>query len=205
MMTLSGISLPHPLLMFSQTTARRNAAHAINVLGQRRADRQKRDGFLADLDARRRSTGGEATRAAPSPPRATAPGPRSASTSSTSSGSAPQPVPHRPAPPREWSRNEVTRCSHAVGAVLCAWPAPGTVQVRTAPGCAPRMKAAACASSGTVPAVTSRNAVGSGRASRHRHGVPQGRRLRRVAQQVGEPVGDRVDALLHVCRGRRTP
>jgi hypothetical protein len=56
-MTLSGISLPRPLQMFSQTTARRNAAHAINVLGQRRADREEAERFLTDLNARHRSTG----------------------------------------------------------------------------------------------------------------------------------------------------
>lgn len=54
-MILSGISVPRPLLMFSQTTARRNAAHAINVLGQRRADREEAERFLADLNARQRA------------------------------------------------------------------------------------------------------------------------------------------------------
>jgi hypothetical protein len=55
-MNLPGISVPRPLLMFSQTTARRNAAHAINVLGRRRADREEAERFLADLHARRHGT-----------------------------------------------------------------------------------------------------------------------------------------------------
>jgi hypothetical protein len=55
-LNLPGISVPRPLLMFSQTTARRNAAHAINVLGRRRADREEAERFLADLSARRRAT-----------------------------------------------------------------------------------------------------------------------------------------------------
>lgn len=55
MLTLSRISVPSPLLMFSQTTARRNAAHAINVLAQRRSEREEAERFLADLNVRRRS------------------------------------------------------------------------------------------------------------------------------------------------------
>ena len=54
MLTLAGISVPSPLLLFSQTTARRNAAHAINVLAERRSEREEAERFLADLDARRR-------------------------------------------------------------------------------------------------------------------------------------------------------
>jgi hypothetical protein len=52
---MSRISVPSPFLMFSQTTARRNAAHAINVLGQRRSDREEAERFLADHHARQRS------------------------------------------------------------------------------------------------------------------------------------------------------
>lgn len=52
---LSRISVPSPFLMFSQTTARRNAAHAINVLAQRRCEREETEQFLADLNARRYS------------------------------------------------------------------------------------------------------------------------------------------------------
>jgi hypothetical protein len=44
--------------MFSQTTARRNAARAINVLAQRRSEREETERFLAELDARRRTSAG---------------------------------------------------------------------------------------------------------------------------------------------------
>ena len=55
MLTLSSISVPSPLRMFSQTTARRNAAHAINVLGQRRSDRDEAERFMAHHNARQRT------------------------------------------------------------------------------------------------------------------------------------------------------
>ena len=51
MLTLSSISVPSQLLVFSQATARRNAAHAIGLLAQRRSDRDEAERFLADLEA----------------------------------------------------------------------------------------------------------------------------------------------------------
>jgi hypothetical protein len=53
---LSSISVPSPLLMFSQTPARRNAARAINLLAQRRSERDEAERFLADLHARQHSS-----------------------------------------------------------------------------------------------------------------------------------------------------
>ena len=55
MLPLSRFSVPSPLLMFSQTPARRNAAHAINLLAQRRSEREEAERFLADLHAGRHS------------------------------------------------------------------------------------------------------------------------------------------------------
>ena len=51
MFTLSSISVPRPLLVFSQAPARRNAASAVSLLAQRRSDRDEAERFLADLDA----------------------------------------------------------------------------------------------------------------------------------------------------------
>jgi hypothetical protein len=54
-LTLSSISVPSPLLVFSQATARRNAARAISLLAQRRSDRDEVERFLADRDAQQHS------------------------------------------------------------------------------------------------------------------------------------------------------
>jgi hypothetical protein len=54
-LTLSSISVPSPLLVFSQATARRNAARAISLLAQRRCDRDEVERFLADRDAQQHS------------------------------------------------------------------------------------------------------------------------------------------------------
>jgi hypothetical protein len=51
----SNISVPSPLRIFYHTTARRNAAHAINVLGQRRSDRVEAERFMAHHNARQRT------------------------------------------------------------------------------------------------------------------------------------------------------
>ena len=49
MLTLSRLSVPTPLRLFSQVPARRNAAHAIGVLAQRRSERDEAERFLAEL------------------------------------------------------------------------------------------------------------------------------------------------------------
>ena len=46
-MTLPSISLPAPLRLFSQDTARRNAARAISVVAERRSEREEVERFLA--------------------------------------------------------------------------------------------------------------------------------------------------------------
>jgi hypothetical protein len=56
-LTLSSISVPSPLLVFSQATARRNASRAISLLAQRRSDRDEVERFLADRDAQQHSAG----------------------------------------------------------------------------------------------------------------------------------------------------
>lgn len=48
MLTLPSVSVPSPLRVFSQETARRNAARAINVAAQRRSERDDVERFLAD-------------------------------------------------------------------------------------------------------------------------------------------------------------
>ncbi|QWZ10220.1 hypothetical protein KRR39_11125 [Nocardioides panacis] len=52
-MTLPSFSLPSPLRLFSQDTARRNAARAISVVAERRSERDEVERFLAHLDAHR--------------------------------------------------------------------------------------------------------------------------------------------------------
>jgi len=54
-LTLASISVPSPFLVFSQATARQNAARAAGLLAQRRSDRDDVDRFLADLDAQKHS------------------------------------------------------------------------------------------------------------------------------------------------------
>ena len=51
MMTLPSLSLPSPLRLFSQDTARRNAARAISVVAERRSEREEVERFLAHLDS----------------------------------------------------------------------------------------------------------------------------------------------------------
>ena len=58
MLTLPSISVPSPLRVFSQETARRNAARAISVTAQRRSEREEVERFLADLHATSRSSVG---------------------------------------------------------------------------------------------------------------------------------------------------
>lgn len=53
MLTLSSVPVPRPLLLFSQATARQNAARATHLLAQRRHDREEVERFLADLGSRR--------------------------------------------------------------------------------------------------------------------------------------------------------
>ena len=48
-MTLPSISLPSPLRLFSQDTARRNAARAISVVAERRSESEEVERFLAHL------------------------------------------------------------------------------------------------------------------------------------------------------------
>jgi hypothetical protein len=50
-MTLPNISLPSPLRLFSQDTARRTAARANSVVAERRSAREVVVRFLAHLDA----------------------------------------------------------------------------------------------------------------------------------------------------------
>ena len=51
MLTLPSVSVPSPLRVFSQETARRNAARAITVAAQRRSERDEVERLLASLDA----------------------------------------------------------------------------------------------------------------------------------------------------------
>lgn len=55
MLTPSSISVPSPLLVFSQAIARQNAARAISLLAQRRTERDEVERFLAALDAQQHS------------------------------------------------------------------------------------------------------------------------------------------------------
>jgi hypothetical protein len=53
-LTLSSKSVSSPLHVFSQATARRNAARGITVLAQRRSEREDAERFLAALEAHQR-------------------------------------------------------------------------------------------------------------------------------------------------------
>jgi hypothetical protein len=55
LLTLSHLPFPTPLRLFSQGPARRNAAHAIGVLAERRSERDDTERFLAELAHHRRA------------------------------------------------------------------------------------------------------------------------------------------------------
>jgi len=57
-MTLPSISLPSPLRLFSQDTARRNAARAISLVAERRSEREEVERLLAHLYAEQHSSVG---------------------------------------------------------------------------------------------------------------------------------------------------
>ncbi len=60
MMTLPSVSIASPLRVFSQTTARRNAARAVTLIAQRRSEREEMDRYFEEmhhLPRQRRSAG----------------------------------------------------------------------------------------------------------------------------------------------------